>query len=279
MDIRIDHVTIAGRDLDRLTEAFAAVGLPVEYGGRHSNGSTHMSIIGFRDGSYLELISTLDDAETSPWWDDAIRENDGPCGWAIGVDAIAETTAMLCDRGVTVDGPTGFQRERDDGTVVEWDLTRLETGEPGSRLPFLIEDDTPRERRVQPTGELASSPIRGVETIIIAVPDLSAATDAFRTAFDASEPTRDEWEKLHAEVASFRDLPILLVEPTADGWLDERVDRTGTSPLAYLLGYERRDDHGFDDLATDSVGDRSVEWLPVRYPISHPYIGLITIDE
>ncbi|WP_394338428.1 VOC family protein [Halopenitus persicus] len=84
MDLRIDHVTIAGRDLEQLTAAFTAAGLPAEYGGTHSNGVTEMSIVGFRDGSYLELVSTVEPGLESPWWDEPIRRNGGPCAWAPG---------------------------------------------------------------------------------------------------------------------------------------------------------------------------------------------------
>ncbi|WP_435075419.1 VOC family protein [Halorubrum sp. HHNYT27] len=279
MDIHIDHVTVAGRDLDRLADAFSAAGLPVEYGGRHSNGVTHMSIVGFRDGSYIELISTLEDGTESPWWDDAIRNDGGPCAWAARADDIEAMTATLRDRGVVVDGPSGYQREREDGTLVEWDLTYLEDGDPGARLPFLVADRTPRERRVRPTGELASSPVRGIETVVVAVPELSAAVDAFETAFDAAEPTLSECDDLRAEVAAFSDLPVALAEPEGDGWLADRVERAGASPAAYLLGYEPGADHGFDDLTAGSVGERSVEWLPVTHPAGRRYIGLVATDE
>ena len=279
MDLRIDHVTVAGRDLDRLTEAFSAAGLPVAYGGRHSNGVTHMAIVGFRDGSYVELISTIDDDATSPWWDSAIRKNGGPCAWAVGVDDIAATTATLRDRGVTVEGPAAFQRERDDGTLVEWDLTYLEEGDPGARLPFLIEDRTPRERRVQPTGDLASSPVRGVDTVVIGVPDLDDAVEAFATAFDADAPTRSACDDLDAAVASLPERPVALARPRGDGWLAERAERFGALPAAYLLGHDADADHGFDDCTAGAVGDRAVEWLPVTHPVGRPYLGLVSADE
>ncbi|WP_058365211.1 VOC family protein [Haloparvum sedimenti] len=279
MDLRIDHVTVAGRDLDRLTEAFEAAGFPVAYGGQHSNGVTHMAIVGFRDGSYVELISTLEDGAASPWWDSAIRENGGPCAWAVGVDDVAARTATLRDRGVPVDGPAAFQREREDGTLVEWDLTYLEDGDPGARLPFLIEDRTPRERRVQPTGDLASSPVQGVDTVVIGVPDLDDSVKAFETAFDAAEPTRSACEDLDATVASFPGLPVALARPRGDGWLADRVERFGASPAAYLLGYDADADHGFADCTAGAVGERAVEWLPVTHPVGRPYLGLVATDE
>ncbi len=62
--MQIDHVTVAGSDLDLLRRAFSACGLESVYGGPHANGVTHMASIGFRDGSYIELISFLHLAAT-----------------------------------------------------------------------------------------------------------------------------------------------------------------------------------------------------------------------
>ncbi|PSQ09805.1 hypothetical protein BRC93_12015 [Halobacteriales archaeon QS_5_70_15] len=56
----VDHAVVAGSDLDALGTAFADVGLETEYGGEHSNGVTHNRTLGFADGSYLELISTIE---------------------------------------------------------------------------------------------------------------------------------------------------------------------------------------------------------------------------
>lgn len=287
MDLRIDHVTVAGRDLDRLGEAFTESGLDAEYGGRHSNGITHMSVVGFRDGSYLELISTLDADATSPWWNDPIHGDGGPCAWAIEVDDIETVSADLRDRGIVVDGPDRYRRTREDGTLVEWDLTTLGEGELGSTLPFLISDRTPRERRVQPTGEPAESPIRGVDTVVLGVPDIDAAIEAFETAFDMDDPHRGEDERLAAETASFPEQPVAFAEPRAEGWLADRVAEFGPRPVAYLLAHEGDGAFGAEDGASGfgngasevedgspgSFTDRSVEWLPVTEPVGRRYVG------
>ena len=275
MDRRIDHVTVAGRDLDRLTDAFAAAGLPVAYGGRHSNGSTHMAIVGFRDGSYVELISTIESETEAPWWNEPIHGDGGPCAWAVGVDDIAAASADLRDRGVAVDGPAGHERRREDGTLVEWDLTYLGEGDPGSTLPFLISDRTPRERRVRPTGDLASSPVVGVDTVVIGVSDLPAAVETFTNAFDAADPTHGADDRLNADTASFPDRPVVLARPRGDGWLADRLDAFGPRPLAYLLGYDADGPPAFDGLVSGSLGGRSVEWLPVTHPVGRRYLGFV----
>ncbi|MFC7097689.1 VOC family protein [Halobaculum marinum] len=274
MDLRVDHVTVAGRSLESLVDAFEAAGFPVEYGGAHSNGVTHMAIVGFRDGSYIELISTIESETESPWWDDAIRRDGGPCAWAIGVDDIEAATATLDERGVRVDGPAAYERTREDGTLVEWDLTYLGDGDPGSTLPFLIEDRTPRERRVQPTGTLGSSPIHGVDTVVVGVPDLDAAVQRFTDAFDLPTPTRSEFGEVAAEVAVFPDQPVALAQPSEDDWFAERVDEFGPAPVAYVLAYDAGAETRFDDCTEGSLGDRRIDWLPVTDPIGRRYLGI-----
>lgn len=279
MDLRIDHATVAGRDLDRLAEAFAGAGLDAEYGGRHSNGITHMSVVGFRDGSYLELISTLDPDAESPWWNDPIHGDGGPCAWAIEVDDIGRVSSALRDRGIAVDGPDRYERTREDGTTVEWDLTVLGEGELGSTLPFLISDRTPRERRVRPTGGLAESPIRGVDTVILGVPDIDAAVEEFETAFGLCDPRRGVTERLSATVASFPDQPVALAEPREGSWVADRIREFGPRPVAYLLGYEGDGPPTFEDGAPGSVADRAVEWLPVTEPIGRRYLGVVAATD
>jgi hypothetical protein len=283
MDLQIDHVTVAGRDLDRLVDAFSDAGLPVEYGGRHSNGVTHMAIVGFRDGSYIELISTLEPDAESPWWHGPIHGDGGPCAWAVDVNDIDTASADLRDRGIHVDGPSEYKRTREDGTLVEWDLTYLEEGDPGSTLPFLISDRTPRKRRVQPTGDLASSSITGVDTVVLGVGDLDAGIAEFEKAFDADGPEIGNSDIFDAKTASFPGLPVVLAEPRGDGQLAERLAAFGPRPVAYLLGEEQRTEDAeqmlpLDGSTTGSLADRTVEWLSVTYPSGYPYLGIVDIE-
>ena len=279
MKLQIDHVTVAGRDLDRLADAFDGADLDTEYGGRHSNGVTHMAVVGFRDGSYIELISSVDPDEESPWWNGPIHGDGGPCAWAIRVDDIETVSADLADRGIAVDGPNQYERVREDGTRVEWDLTTLGEGELGSTLPFLISDRTPRERRVQSTGRLADSPIRGIDTVILGVPDIEAAIEKFEMAFDMSDPHRGEDQTLSATVASYPNQPVTLAEPREEGWLSDRLASFGPRPVAYLLASDNGSPSELDDSSEDSFMERSMEWLPVTEPVGRRYIGVVPSAE
>ena len=86
-DLTIDHVTAAGINLNTMRASLAAVGIPSEYGGPHSNHATEMALTSFPDGSYLELIATQPQADAAAvaahYWSKAMQNNAGPCAWAV----------------------------------------------------------------------------------------------------------------------------------------------------------------------------------------------------
>src|SRR5512134_3988715 len=124
--LKIDHVTIAGRMLAPMEQAFAKLGLATEYGGPHSNGVTHMALLGFADGSYLELISSLEPGlKDTIFWGAFIAGNGGPCAWAVRVDDINAEATYVAALGVPVTGPAHYYRRRPDGKLVEWYLAFL----------------------------------------------------------------------------------------------------------------------------------------------------------
>jgi hypothetical protein len=234
----VDHAVVAGSDLDALATAFADAGLETEYGGEHSNGVTHNRVLGFADGSYLELISTLEPGAGSPWWNDAIHGDAGPCAWALPVSDIGDETARIADLGVPVDGPDHHTRERPDGVTIEWDMT--EVGETlGATLPFLVADRTPREYRITEAEGVAGSGITGIAEVVVCVPELDGAVERFGSFFEAGAPERTTHEGFGAELARFDGTPATLAAPRegeAGRWLADRLDRFGPLPCGYLLG-------------------------------------------
>jgi len=267
MDLRIDHVTVAGDRLGELEAEFRSVGLPPEYGGEHSSGATHMSLFGFDDGTYVELISATERARRTGrddyWWADRIRGNAGPAAWAVRSTDVERDAERLEAAGVPVDGPRSYEREREDGVTVEWDLAFPGTGEPGSLLPFLIADRTPRRYRVTPTEGVADGPVRGVETVVVGVPDLDDATETLRDAFGLGRPAEYRETAFGARLAAFPDAPVALATPLDDSWLASRLDRFGVSPCAFLLRTENLDD-ACEALAVSErarLADRPVGWL------------------
>jgi hypothetical protein len=234
----VDHAVVAGTDLDALGAAFADAGLETEYGGEHSNGVTHNRVLGFADGSYLELISTVEPGAESPWWDDAIHGDAGPCAWALPVSDIEAETERIADLGVPVDGPDHSTRDRPDGVTIEWEMTGV--GERlGATLPFLVADRTPREYRTTEADSVAGTGITGIAEVVVCVPELDGAVDRFASFFEADSVERRTHEGFGAELARFEDAPVTLAAPLegeAGRWLADRLDRFGPMPCACLLG-------------------------------------------
>lgn len=236
--LRIDHVTIAGAELAKLEQSFAGVALVTDYGGPHSNQITHMALLGFNDGSYIELISTLQPGQKeTAFWGEHIIGNGGPCAWAVQVDDVAAEAARVATVGIPVSGPFYYQRRRPDGVLVEWDLAFLDDKGAGAMLPFIIKDITPREWRVQPSASVANAPLTGVTTVLLGVPNLPAAVTLFRKVYGWPEPLVQEEPALGARLAHFAGTPVVLAAPLAEqGELPARLARFGPSPWANLLG-------------------------------------------
>jgi hypothetical protein len=246
MSLKIDHVTIAGQALADLEEAFASVDLQTEYGGPHSNGITHMSFLGFEDGSYLELIALLDPGgPASPWWHRQIAGNAGLAAWAVDVPDVAVEAARLSAAGIQVDGPKVMRRVRPDGAVAEWSLAFVGPPPPGSVLPFIIADRGPRENRVRPSrhllardasGALRPDRVTGIAEIVLGVRSIDGAAALFRQAHGWSRLSVRDDEAFGARLAHFEGTPVTLAEPAAPGtWLARRLDAFGDAPCACLL--------------------------------------------
>lgn len=240
MDLKIDHVTLAARDLEPQRQAFKALGLTPMYGGAHSTGGTHMALIGFDDGSYIELIAARDPAHMAPdsKWARQIAADAGPCAWAAGAADIAAEAARVAALGIPVTGPVPMSRARPDGMRIAWELAYLGEGTPGDLLPFLIEDRTPRALRVQPTPGAAGSELRGVEQVVLGVEALEPAIDLFRRVYGWGEPASHEDAAFGARLARFAGTPVTLAMPlpgSAGEWLRARLAEFGPLPCAFLL--------------------------------------------
>jgi Glyoxalase-like domain len=169
----VDHVTMCGSDLDSMRRACEVIGLASEYGGPHANRATHMALVGFEDGSYLELIAPCaPEAEVTGMmggWARYMRENAGASAWAVASAEIRADVQHLRSAGIQVRGPDRGGRTRADGVVLQWETAILGAGPAGSLLPFMIQDKTARSLRVQPSAALERSAITGVDAVVLGV--------------------------------------------------------------------------------------------------------------
>ncbi|MFQ3661575.1 MAG: VOC family protein [Chloroflexaceae bacterium] len=167
----IDHVVILVTDLAQAVRDYEALGFRVAPGGAHSDGATRNALIGFADGTYLELLAFVEEAPEHRWWRH-VAAGEGLIEFALLAGEIEAAVAGAAARGLHLDGPFSGGRERPDGAHIQWQSAFPIAPE----LPFLCYDVTPRDLRV-PHGEVCHHPngVTGIGRIVVAVPDIEAS--------------------------------------------------------------------------------------------------------
>jgi hypothetical protein len=233
--LELDHVSICGSNLDSLNKDFTDVGLTPDRGGPHGNGITEMASVGFDDGTYIELIAPIKPGATAGSdWAKFMSDDAVTCAWAVGTNVLLQEVERLKKAGIPVKPPESGSRKRPDGMSIEWKTADVGGGTPGSTLPFIIEDETPRAWRVLNSASVQGSPLTGVESVVLGVNNLDAAIALFKKAYGWSDPLL-ETQKDFGKLAYFPGEPAILAAPTGGGWLAERIAKYGESPVAYLL--------------------------------------------
>ena len=151
MTYALDHLVVAVNDLDRASADYRALGFTVLTGGIHANGATHNALIVFEDGTYIELLALTGQPPIPGLIDFSIlnQGGEGLVGYALGTDRLDADAARLRAAGVAIGEVVAGERRRPDGTLLQWQLMRIEPdGHTHGFAPFLIQDVTPRGLRV-----------------------------------------------------------------------------------------------------------------------------------
>ena len=243
-DLRIDHATVCGNDLQRMQSRLKTAGIEAVYGGAHTNHATEMALVSFPDGSYLEVMGIQQHADPTAVdrqaWARQLRSDAGPCAWAVQSTDIAADTARLRQKGIAVGTPVGGGRQRPDGVHLEWQTADVGSGTRGAFFPFLIQDLTPRAQRAFPQGKPVTRQFSGIRNVVIAVKDIDAAVRLYREAFGLPEPLEQVDSGFGARLASFGSAPVILAQPlTADTWVAQRIDLFGEGPCALVLAHAK----------------------------------------
>jgi len=239
--LHVDHVGLCGYDLASLQRAFAEIGLTTEYGGAHATGGTHNALLGFDDGSYLELIAPQHPESMSPadlkQWSALKPDAAHACFWAIGSSDIHRDVEKLRHAGLKIGDPKPGTRKKPDGTLLQWETAAIQGGPEAEILPFLIQDRTPRSARIQPSASVKGTKLTGIELILFVVRDLDAAAALYRRTFDLPAPSLSDDPELHARLAYFPGTPVLLAQPAGDNSpLMADMQKFGEGPAGFLLG-------------------------------------------
>ncbi len=239
-DSKLDHVTIAGTDLRAMQARLRAVGIESVAGGPHSNHATEMALVSFPDGSYLELMGIQPNADPAAVnahvWAKFLKEEAGPCAWAMRAADLAAEVARLKAAGVAVSAPARSGRTRPDGVKLEWETSDVGSGMRGAFFPFLIQDFTKREARAYPQGKPVTREFRGITRVVIAVRNLDDALKLYHQAYDVPPTIRQVDREFGAYLALLGNLPVVLAQPlNAGSPVMERIERFGEGPCAFIL--------------------------------------------
>lgn len=168
---QLDHVVFVAHDLAAAVEEYRGRGFTVTPGGEHADGITGNALVAFADGAYLELVGFREPAPQHRWWNHA--RTGGFADFAALSDDLDADVAAL-GALVTRPGVDGG-RTRPDGVRLRWRTALL-----APPLPFLIEDLTPRDRRV-PSGDAArhANGTAGIASVVVGCRDLEAAERAY----------------------------------------------------------------------------------------------------
>ena len=188
---RFDHFIILVNDLAVATETYRTLGFEVRAGGEHPAFGSHNAIVALADGAYFELLAFKDAAlAEKSFWKDAVKmlkAREGFDGYVLASDDLANDVARLRKASLDIADPNPGARTRPDGQRVEWQ-TALIGGTASGALPFLIQDVTPRELRVEPAKEGFGKSAR-VKEIVVAVKHTDIARDRFQALLGV-EPRR-----------------------------------------------------------------------------------------
>ncbi len=175
----IDHIVIAGADLDALATTFSRLGFTVVDGGKHPIGS-YNRLIGLEDGAYIELLSFYEPSPRHYWWDAVHERGGGLIDFCMRTDDIRGDYAVFQAQGVEMSPLVPLSRMRHDGYQLAW-LNNEITGVYQGLIPFVIEDETPREERVPKENQHANG-VTGIDAITLATRDF----DMTRRIMDAA---------------------------------------------------------------------------------------------
>ena len=161
----IDHLVIVVPDLERAARSYGELGFTVVRGGKHPIG-TENALIGFADGAYLELLAFVVPDSPHPWFA-ALAKGGGLVDFCLQTDDLDAEIDRFRQASVELSDPMRLTRERPDGYQLGWRLSFPPADRAGV-LPFLIDDETPRDERV-PRQVTHPNGATGIDTLTVAV--------------------------------------------------------------------------------------------------------------
>src|SRR5579859_1207342 len=244
MITRFDHTVIAVRDLDAAMSSYQKLGFAVSQGGQHPGMGTRNALIRF-GLDYIELLTVDDQAEAisarlaGKALVDFLQEREGgPLGYALASDTLEREAESLSQTRLTVGAPFTMQRKRPDGHLLAWRLLVPDQVAWRRPWPFLIQWDTPDERRLawEMSGTHPNGAI-GWSGIAVAVRDIEYCIGLYRHLLKQEPGPAEEIEHLAARRIRFQvgSSSIELLQPSRDGLVQQMLEEMGEGPFEVTL--------------------------------------------
>lgn len=235
MILGIDHIVIAVPSLAAAVETYRRLGFSVVEGGRHPVGS-YNALIAFEDGAYIELLAFYEDSPEHIWWDLLHRRGGGLIDFCMATDDIAADYGAFRRQGVEMDDLVELSRKRPDGYELAW-INNKVYGDYQGIIPFIIEDETPRDERVPKETDHANGVI-GIHRLSLACADVDLPGRVMSAVLGAEgQSIRDD--KLGAVGIRFDVGPHQLdyLQPIgSDGPLAAHL--AGQAPMPYRVSFK-----------------------------------------
>ena len=137
--VELDHIILAINDLQLGIQDFTRrTGVKPELGGEHRGRGTHNALVSLADQRYLEIVAPISAHPDSTLANFVQMKELTPFHWVLRTRDMRSLVALLRAKGFPVSDPKPGSRVRPDGTVLSWQLARLE--DSTLRVaPFFIE--------------------------------------------------------------------------------------------------------------------------------------------
>lgn len=242
----IDHVVILVADLQSAIRSYQEQGYTVVRGGRHPTG-THNALIGLADGSYLELLAFYEPRPTSKWWP-KLCQGGGFITACMRTDDLRGEITRFRSAGIHMSDPLPLSRVRPDGYHIKWVLSLPQCEHPDV-VPFLIEDETPREERV-PQEHTHSNAVTGIGTAAFAVRNPTSLRSAYAMVLgtDGEEIHNDTLNAIGVRFVVGLQRIEFLAPKSGDGPIEEWLRARGPAPISLTLTSASGDRALFDQI-------------------------------
>lgn len=162
---KIDHLVYTSPTLEEGMDCMEQLlGVRPIVGGKHHNWGTHNALLSLGD-TYLEVVAPCPELtipEKGIWLESFFNKPPQVSTWALQTDSILTTKSKAAQNGIKLGETQSGERQKPDGSWLNWHLTDPYELPQNGTLPFLIDwqNSTHPSHSAPKAGELVSFTIK-----------------------------------------------------------------------------------------------------------------------